>query len=117
MNYQSKESCRNIEDVTDGADGQPRCAVAPGSPSSACANRYDLAFLDWFREHGWQIHVTPSGVDVWSNDDTPCPFRVTRGMIDRLEWSRKIERIFPYGTGILDYVWVLANTDSGNTSR
>lgn len=32
MNYQSKESCRNIEDVTDGADGQPRCAVASGSP-------------------------------------------------------------------------------------
>ncbi len=33
MNYQSKESCQNIEDVTDGADGQPRCAVASGSPS------------------------------------------------------------------------------------
>lgn len=31
MNYQSKESCQNIEDVTDGADGQPGCAEATGS--------------------------------------------------------------------------------------
>lgn len=31
MNYQSKESCQNIEDVVDGADSQPRCAVAAGS--------------------------------------------------------------------------------------
>lgn len=31
MNYQSKESCQNIEDVVDGADSQPRCAEATGS--------------------------------------------------------------------------------------
>lgn len=69
-------------------------------------NGYDLSFLAWFRAHGWQIHVMPSGIEVWSNDDTPCPFKVTQGMIDRLQWANLIERIFPAGAAVLDYVWI-----------
>lgn len=42
MNYQSKESCRNIEDVTDGADSQPRCAVASGSASEMIITDADV---------------------------------------------------------------------------
>lgn len=122
-----------------GADSSPRCAVSPGSAEtcgcgkpatkttddgerlcSACyaavPNEYDLAFVKWFASHGWQIHVTPSGVDVWTNGDARCPFRVTRGMIERLEWSGKIERIFPRDAAVLDYVWVIS-PNAGDVAR
>ena len=114
-----------------GADSYPRCAVSHGSAEAcgcgkpatkttddgerlcsecyaAVPNEYDLAFLELFASHGWQIHVTPSGVEVWTHGDARCPFRVTRGMIERLEWSGKIERIFPRDAAVLDYVWVIS---------
>jgi hypothetical protein len=75
-------------------------------PQNRC-NGYDLAFLDWFARHGWQIHQTPSGISVWTNNDATCPFTVTRGMIERLEWNGYIERIFPPGAASLDYVWAI----------
>ena len=70
-------------------------------------NGYDLAFLAWYQRHGWQIHQTPAGIDVWVNGDVPKPFTVTRGMIERLEWNGHIERIFPSHAAVLDYVWIL----------
>jgi hypothetical protein len=74
------------------------------SPESANkCNGYDLAFLAWFQRDGWQIHQTPSGIDVWTNGDA---FTVTRGMIERLEWNDHIERIFPPHAATLDYVWI-----------
>ena len=85
-------------------DGERLCSAC----YAAVPNEYDLAFVEWFASHGWQIHVTPSGVDVWTNGDARCPFRVTRGMIERLEWSGKIERIFPRDAAVLDYVWVIS---------
>jgi len=75
-------------------------------PQNRC-NGYDLAFLAWYQRHGWQIHQTPSGIDVWVNGDMPKPFTVTRGMIERLEWNGHIERIFPPHAATLDYVWHL----------
>lgn len=48
-------------------------------------NKYDLAFLAWFQRHGWLIHDSWGQLDVWTNDDAYCHFRVTRGMIERLE--------------------------------
>ena len=74
------------------------------NPQNRC-NGYDLAFHAWFIRHGWQIHRSPSGIDVWTNDDEKCPFKVTQGMIDRLEWNGLIERIFPPGSATLDYVY------------
>jgi hypothetical protein len=71
-------------------------------------NKYDLAFLAWFERWGWQIHSYAGKIDVWTNDDARCPFKVTRPMIDRLEWAGKIERIFPQHAAVLDYVWVLS---------
>ncbi len=85
-------------------DGERLCSEC----YAAVPNEYDLAFLEWFASHGWQIHVTPSGVEVWTHGDARCPFRVTRGMIERLEWSGKIERIFPRDAAVLDYVWVIS---------
>lgn len=76
------------------------------APQNRC-NGYDLAFLNWYRSHGWQIHITPSGVDVWVNNDATNPFTVTRGMISRLEWNEHIERVFPAGSASLDYVFQL----------
>lgn len=74
--------------------------------ASAC-NGYDLSFLAWFERHGWQIHDHGGEIAVWTNGDAVCPFKVTRGMIARLEWAEKIERIFPRDAAVLDYVWVL----------
>ena len=122
-----------------GADSYPRCAVSHGSAEAcgcgkpatkttddgerlcsecyaAVPNEYDLAFLELFASHGWQIHVTPSGVEVWTHGDARCPFRVTRGMIERLEWSGKIERIFPRDAAVLDYVWVIS-PNAGDVAR
>jgi hypothetical protein len=88
-------------------DGERLCSEC----YAAVPNEYDLAFVRWFASHGWQIHVTPSGVDVWTTGDARCPFRVTRGMIERLEWGGKIERIFPRDAAVLDYVWVISPND------
>lgn len=70
-------------------------------------NKYDLAFLAWFERHGWQIHSFAGHIAVWTNGDAICPFRVSRGMLDRLERARRIERIFPTNAAVLDYTWAL----------
>lgn len=70
-------------------------------------NRYDLAFFAWFERNGWQIHCHCGQIDVWTNGDAVCPFKVTRGMIDRLEWGGLIERIFPRHAAVLDYTWAV----------
>lgn len=72
-------------------------------------NGYDMAFLAWYQRHGWQIHGGPTGVSVWTNGDATCPFTVTQGMIERLEWNGHIERIFPKDAAVLDYVWHLTD--------
>lgn len=86
MNYQSKESCRNIEDVTDGADSQPRCAVASGSPVCVrCKNEPHQCLCDLaasWEESGCCGMCDGSGVIDGYEDDPnwyqpgetkPCP--------------------------------------------
>lgn len=68
---------------------------------------YDLAFLRWFESHGWRVHRFLGNIDVWSNDDTPCPFEVTSGMIARLVSAGMLVRFWPEDAGFLDEFWGL----------
>ncbi|MEN6549926.1 MAG: hypothetical protein ABFE07_28115 [Armatimonadia bacterium] len=58
-------------------------------------NGYDRSFMIWFRRHGWRIRLDLVDVSIWTNDDTPCPFKVTGGMVERLSAAGEIERFFP----------------------
>lgn len=58
-------------------------------------NKYDLSFLRWFHSSGWRIVVGYTRIEVWTSDDSRCPFKVTQGMVERLHEARLIERIFP----------------------
>ena len=59
------------------------------------ANQYDLSFLKWWNRHGWRLSLFMGKPEVWTHGDAKCPFKVTTGMIRRLESDRLIERIFP----------------------
>lgn len=71
-------------------------------------NRYDLSFLKWFSKHGWRIHRYLGSIEIWTNDDTTPKHRVTSGMLERLEQSGRIVRIFPGGNCVFDEYWGLA---------
>jgi hypothetical protein len=68
-------------------------------------NGYDCSFLDWFRGHGWCIHEYLGQFDVWSFDDSRCPFKVTSGMVDRLVAAQKIKETD--GPGFWDKWWMI----------
>lgn len=59
-------------------------------------NKYDLAFLKWFKGHGIRI-VVNAGINVWTQDDANCPFKVTHQMIERLHLADEIKRFWPNG--------------------
>lgn len=61
-------------------------------------NGYDLAFVEWFDEHGWQIR-SGTTIEVWTNNDATCRFQVTRQMVERLARANLIRRIFPSNAG------------------
>lgn len=69
-------------------------------------NGYDLAFARWFEAHGWRVHVYVGEIAVWVTDDAPCPFTVTRGMIERLTGAGKLEQVFPANAGVFDDFYV-----------
>lgn len=70
-------------------------------------NGYDQSFLEWFKKHGWRIRQGISQVDIWTNGDAHCPFKVDEGMISRLEAAGEIERFFPEQVCAWEDFWVL----------
>lgn len=71
-------------------------------------NKYDLSFADWFRKYGWRIHsLWYSRPEVWSNDSIPCPFKITEGMLKRLEEANIMTRFWPDDISVGDRYWTL----------
>ena len=70
-------------------------------------NCYDLAFMAWFRENGWRVLSSLGEITVWSGDK-PCPFKVTQGMLDRLEASGQLTQFCPEGGSGLWEDWYAA---------
>lgn len=60
-------------------------------------NGYDRSFIRWFRDHGWLIHSGFWDIEVWSHDETRCPFRINLRMINRLLEAGLIEQSFRPG--------------------
>lgn len=58
-------------------------------------NKYDLSFLDWWRHNGWLLCTDFGRLSVVAHDDRKCPFKVTLGMVKRLEDAGLLEQIFP----------------------
>ncbi|HUS37324.1 MAG TPA: HNH endonuclease signature motif containing protein [Verrucomicrobiae bacterium] len=62
-----------------------RLAIEKGEWTPSKPNKYDLAFLTWFRRHGWLVRESMDGsCDVWTTGDAVCKFRVTGMMLERL---------------------------------
>jgi len=81
-------------------------------------NKYDQAFFRWFKDRGWRILHGLGEIAVWSNDDICCPFKVTEGMIQRLEAAGMIKQWIPDHCGIWDR-WYVTNDrcpTSGSTT-
>lgn len=68
-------------------------------------NGYDLSFLAWFRQFGWRVYRYCGQIQIWSNGDTRCPFKVTDGVIARLEASGQLERVWLSGC-VFDEWWI-----------
>ena len=71
-------------------------------------NKYDQAFFRWFRDRGWRILAGLGEIAVWSHDDICCPFKVTIGMIERLENAGMLKQWIPDNCGIWDR-WYVTN--------
>jgi hypothetical protein len=66
-------------------------------------NKYDLAFVRWWNQHGWRLFVSiTSKPHLWTHNDATCPFQVTEGMINRLHLAGYLERCFPEGNSLFD---------------
>lgn len=90
-------------------DAEPS-AIAPVrvQPVVGPPNKYDQAFFRWFKARGWRILAGLGEIAVWSHDDICCPFKVTTGMIERLEAAGMLKQWIPDNCGIWDR-WYVAN--------
>lgn len=70
--------------------------------SGSICNGYDLAFLTWFNRERARIWCYIGSPEVVTYDESACPFKVTRGMVKRLDEARLIQKIFPRDAGIWD---------------
>jgi hypothetical protein len=72
-----------------------RLALARGDWTPKPPSKYDLAFLTWFKRHGWLIHEAHGTFTVWTHADAICKFRVTALMIERLAHAGHLVSFHP----------------------
>lgn len=78
-----------------GATKERRLSIKSGEWTPKPPSKYDLAFLTWFKRHGWLIYENVGTYDVWTNADAICKFRVTTLMIERLAHAGLLVSFIP----------------------